>query len=91
MHGNIDRNKTAAVYTLVPKLGHSSLSPRKQQCNECHENFHEYDDLVGHMRKRHHAPILRCHNCGQEFVKESDRYYHLQEEKAKKLDFRRQR
>jgi len=36
------------------------------------------------MRKIHHRPILRCQNCGLEFVKESDRFRHLQEEKAKK-------
>jgi predicted amidophosphoribosyltransferase len=73
------------------KLGHFSLGTKKQECSECHEKFHEYGDLVSHVRLRQHGPILRCHKCGQEFVKESDRYHHLQEEKAKKLDYRRHR
>jgi NAD-dependent SIR2 family protein deacetylase len=73
------------------KLGHFSLSPKKHECSGCHEKFYEYDDLVSHVRKSRHGSILRCHNCSQEFVKESDRYHHLQEEKAKKMDFRRHR
>lgn len=73
------------------KLGYFSLHSRTEECNECHEKFHEYSDLVKHMRRIHHRPILRCKNCGLEFVKESDRFRHLQEEKAKKLDVRRHR
>ncbi len=71
------------------KLGHFSLSLKKQECGECHEKFHENSELVDHVKRRHHGAVLRCHNCGQEFVKESDRYHHLQEEKARKLDSRR--
>jgi hypothetical protein len=71
------------------KLGHFSLSPSKNECNEYHEKFHGYDALVNHVKMIHHGHLLRCRNCGQEFVKESDRYHHLQEEKAKKLDSRR--
>lgn len=73
------------------KLGHFSLHSRKQECGDCHEKFNEYNDLVTHVRKMHHGPILRCQTCGLEFVRESDRYHHLQEEKAKKLDVRRHR
>lgn len=73
------------------KLGNFSLNPRKQECAECHEKFPDYAKLVEHVRKQHHGPVLRCRNCGQEFVKESDRYHHLQEEKARKIDDRRHR
>ena len=68
------------------KLGHFSLSPKKQECSECHEKFHEYSELVNHVKRRHHGPVLRCHNCGQDFVKASNRYHHLQEEKARRQD-----
>lgn len=50
-----------------------------------------YRDLVAHVKSKHHGPLLRCHTCGEEFVRESERYHHMQEEKAKKLDSRRHR
>ena len=50
------------------KLGHFSLSLKKQECSECHEKFHEYNELVNHVKRKHHGAVLRCHNCGQEFV-----------------------
>jgi predicted amidophosphoribosyltransferase len=67
------------------------LNPKKQVCDGCHEKFHHYADLVTHVKLKHHGPVTRCPSCGEEFVRESDRYHHLQEEKAKKLDSRRHR
>lgn len=67
------------------------LSHKKYSCNDCTEKFHEYSDLVAHVKSRHHGPLLRCHTCGKEFVRETERYHHIQEEKAKKLDSRRHR
>lgn len=67
------------------------LNPKKYSCGVCQEKFHDYGDLLSHVKSRHHGPLLRCQTCGEEFVKESDRYHHIQEEKAKKLDSRRHR
>lgn len=67
------------------------LSPRKQLCNNCGEKFHEYSDLVAHVKSQRHGPVSRCQTCGKEFVRESDRYRHIIEEKSRKLDSRRHR
>jgi hypothetical protein len=67
------------------------LNPKKQICDVCNQKFHQYSDLVTHVKLKHHGPISRCQICGDEFVRESDRYHHIQQEKAKKLDSRRHR
>jgi len=67
------------------------LNPKKQVCGDCHEKFHQYVDLITHIKSKHHGPVIRCQICGEEFVRESDRYHHIQDEKAKKLDSRRHR
>lgn len=66
-----------------------NLLPRKQVCRNCFEKFHEYSEFVAHVKSKHHGPISCCQTCGEEFVRESDRYHHIQEEKAEKLDSRR--
>ena len=60
------------------------LNPKKQVCDECHEKFRQYADLVTHVKSKHHGAVTSCQICGEEFVRESDRYHHTQEEKAKK-------
>jgi uncharacterized protein with PIN domain len=65
------------------------LNPKRQVCGVCNEKFRDYNDLIVHMKSRHRGHMLRCPNCGEEFVRESDRYHHIQEEKARKLDSRR--
>jgi uncharacterized C2H2 Zn-finger protein len=42
-----------------------------------------------HAKEEHHKPILKCPNCGMQFLYEKDRYHHIQEEKKKKIDLRR--
>jgi hypothetical protein len=56
------------------------LNPRKQVCRNCLEKFH-----VAHVKSKRHGPISRCQTCGEEFVMESDRYRHIQEEKGKRF------
>ena len=65
------------------------LNPKKQVCVDCNEKFREHSDLVAHIKLKHHGHVLRCQTCGEEFVKESDRFHHIQEEKARKIDSRR--
>ena len=67
------------------------LHRSKNQCKICHERFDKHQDLIEHARKVHHQSIIRCRNCGMEFLHEEDRLHHVQEEKEKKVDRRRHR
>jgi hypothetical protein len=64
---------------------------KKNHCEICHQVFSKNEHLINHMKEIHHKPILKCYNCGKEFLHEKDRLHHIQEEKKKKIDFRRHR
>jgi uncharacterized C2H2 Zn-finger protein len=60
----------------------------KNVCEQCREKFSEYDDLIAHARRIHHLPIVKCSECGQEFIHEKDRLHHVTEEHKKKVENR---
>jgi hypothetical protein len=41
--------------------------------------------LINHARHEHHHPIVKCSECGQEFIHEEDRLYHARKEHEQKL------
>lgn len=67
------------------------LHRSKNQCKQCHERFDKHQDLIQHARKVHHQSVIRCRNCGMEFLHEEDRLHHVQDEKEKEADRRRHR
>ncbi|HKG71635.1 MAG TPA: hypothetical protein VKA87_07030, partial [Nitrososphaeraceae archaeon] len=36
----------------------------------------------------HHHPIVKCNECGREFIHEKDRLHHVREEHEEKIDSR---
>jgi hypothetical protein len=48
----------------------------------------KYEDPINHARHIHHHPIVKCHECGKEFIHEKDRLRHAREEHEKKIDGR---
>jgi uncharacterized C2H2 Zn-finger protein len=67
------------------------LFRKKNRCEICQEIFDKHEQLMRHSKEVHHRPILKCQNCGAQFIHEKDRLHHIQEEKKKKVDFRRHR
>ena len=57
-------------------------------CEYDNEKFKTYDDLIAHTRHVHHHPIVKCRECGKEFIHEKDRLHHVREEHAKEVDYR---
>jgi uncharacterized Zn finger protein len=60
----------------------------KNICEQCGEKFEEYDELIAHAIHVHHHPIVKCHECGKQFIHEKDRLHHVREEHEKKIDRR---
>ena len=60
----------------------------KNVCDQCGQEFKNYEDLIDHARHIHHHPIVKCHVCGKEFIHEKDRLHHVREEHEKELDRR---
>jgi Fe2+ or Zn2+ uptake regulation protein len=60
----------------------------KLLCEFDHEKFKTYADLVSHYRHVHHHAIVKCRDCGKEFIHEKDRLHHVREEHEKKIDYR---
>lgn len=58
-------------------------------CEECHERFKSYEELVLHARDAHKRHILKCTDCGKLFLHEKDRLHHVKEERERKVDARR--
>lgn len=65
--------------------------PKKNHCELCHQVFGKEEELFKHAKEEHHKPVIKCHNCGMQFLHEKDRLHHIQEEKKKKVDIRRHR
>ncbi|MDW0137368.1 MAG: C2H2-type zinc finger protein [Nitrososphaeraceae archaeon] len=51
--------------------------------------FKTYEELILHMRQIHHHQILKCRECGKEFIHEKDRLHHVREDHEKKIDYRK--
>jgi uncharacterized Zn finger protein len=49
----------------------------KYECDQDGEKFKSYDELIQHARHVHHHPIVKCHNCGKEFIHEKTVDYRL--------------
>lgn len=60
----------------------------KYNCEFDDEKFHSYQELIDHTRHVHHHAILKCDNCGKEFIHEKDRLHHVREEHEKEYDKR---
>ena len=61
------------------------LHHNKFVCEYDNEKFKTYDDLIAHTRHVHHHPIVKCRECGKEFIHEKDRLHHVREEHAKEV------
>jgi uncharacterized C2H2 Zn-finger protein len=60
------------------------LRNKKNDCNECDEKFSDHEDLVKHVRKIHHHTIVKCTECGMEFIHEKHRLEHFRKEHKEK-------
>jgi len=56
-------------------------------CEYDHEKFQDYEELIAHTKHIHH-PVVKCRECGKEFIHEKDRLHHVREEHEQKLDYR---
>ena len=61
---------------------------KKFVCEQDKEKFETYQELIDHSRHVHHITILKCNECGKEFIHEKDRLHHVREEHEKELDRR---
>ena len=62
------------------------FSRSKNNCTQCEEKFSNHDELVKHVRKKHHHTIVKCSECGEEFIHEKHRLAHYRlEHKEKKM------
>ena len=52
------------------------------------KNLQIMRNLIAHAIHVHHHPIMKCHECGKEFIHEKDRLHHTREEHLKKIDHR---
>jgi hypothetical protein len=64
------------------------LHRNKYVCEYDHEKFHNYEELIAHTKHVHHHPVVKCRECGKEFIHEKDRLHHVREEHEQKLDYR---
>ncbi|MFY9795594.1 MAG: hypothetical protein WCC17_20125 [Candidatus Nitrosopolaris sp.] len=55
---------------------------------QCGEKFERHEELIKHARHAHHHVIVKCHECGKEFIHEKDRLHLVREEHEKKVDRR---
>jgi uncharacterized Zn finger protein len=60
----------------------------KHLCDLCGEKFNTNSELIKHARHIHHHPIVKCLECGMEFIHEKDRLHHAREEHEKKVELR---
>lgn len=63
----------------------------RKQCERCREKYNKLEDLIQHMKNVHHQAVLKCRNCGMEFLHEKERLHHVREENERKADARRHR
>ncbi len=58
---------------------------KKNNCTQCEEKFSKHQDLVVHVRHEHHKTIVKCQECGKEFIHEKDRLHHARKEQEEKM------
>ena len=58
----------------------------KNNCTQYDEKFSNHEDLVIHVRKVHHHTIVKCSECGQEFIHEKHRLAHFRKEHKEKKE-----
>jgi hypothetical protein len=63
----------------------------RKQCEHCSQKYNKLDDLIQHVKNVHHVTVLKCRNCGMEFLHEKERLHHVREENERKADARRHR
>lgn len=61
------------------------LFNNKITCDQCKERFESYSELIVHTRRKHNHDMIKCNECGKEFIHEKDRLHHSQDEHKKKL------
>jgi uncharacterized Zn finger protein len=64
---------------------------KSYKCDLCDSKLDTYDDLIKHAREVHHHPIVKCLECGKEFIHEKDRLHHAREEHEKKVRAREEK
>ena len=52
------------------------LHRNKYVCEYDHEKFQDYEELIAHTKHIHH-PVVKCRECGKEFIHEKDRLHHV--------------
>jgi DNA-directed RNA polymerase subunit RPC12/RpoP len=62
---------------------------KKHECSQCKQKFGTSEELIKHARDIPHLPILKCHNCGKQFIHAKDRLHHVREEQEKEIEYRR--
>jgi uncharacterized C2H2 Zn-finger protein len=60
----------------------------KNVCYQFGEKFAKYEDLIRHASHTHLHPIVKCNECGKEFVHKKDRLHHVREEHKMKVENR---
>ena len=65
------------------------LHHEKNECEDCHEKFGSYEEMVRHSRDSHRRHVVKCTSCGKLFLHEKDRLHHVREENERKVDARR--
>ena len=61
-----------------------TLLKKSNNCTQCTEKFPSHDELVKHVRKIRHHTIVKCTECGQEFIHEKHRLEHFRKEHKEK-------
>ncbi len=61
---------------------------RKFKCDQCDAKFSKYEELISHARHDHNHVIVKCAECGKEFIHEKDRLHHAIKEHEKKMERR---
>ena len=52
------------------------------------KNLKNTMNSAAHARHVHHDTIVKCNDCGHEFIHEKDRLHHVREEHKQKVDYR---
>ena len=61
------------------------LFGKKFKCDQCKSAFSDNEKLIDHARHVHHQDIVKCTECGMEFVHEADRLHHARKEHEEKM------
>ena len=70
-------------------MGIGLLHRERNECDDCHERFGSYEELISHAKEVHKRHPIKCRYCGKQFIHEKNRLHHEREEKEKKVDARR--